>query len=168
MLRMLKIIDYLCRKHNLHYWLCFGTLLGAIRHKGFIPWDDDLDICMMREDYEKFIKIAQKEFPDDLFIQTRETDPLYDYLPLPCKVRDKKSLIIAEGMTDKKYHQGLFVDIFPVVRFHKKEVTALGISGLFSFQKWIWQFCHTCIQHILFSYLRAIWNRWGLGIKLVL
>jgi len=120
MLRMLKIIDHICQEHGFSYWLCSGTLLGAVRHKGFIPWDDDLDICMMREDYEKFVEIAQKEFQDDMFIQTRETDPTYDYLALPCKIRDKKSLIISEGMENNKYQQGLFIDIFPADRFHSK------------------------------------------------
>lgn len=112
MLRMLKIIDYICRKHDLRYWLCSGTLLGAVRHQGFIPWDDDLDICMLREDYNRFIQIAPLEFPTDIFLQTQETDPSYDYLPLPCKVRDKNSLIISEGMENQKYQQGLFIDIF--------------------------------------------------------
>lgn len=118
MLRMLKVIDHICRKHGLRYWLCSGTLLGAVRHKGFIPWDDDLDISMIREDYNRFVEIAPLEFPDDIFLQTRETDPLYDYLPLPCKVRDKNSLMIPEGMMHKKYQQGLFVDIFPTDRYH--------------------------------------------------
>ena len=118
MLRMLCIIDHICKEHDLKYWLCSGTLLGAFRHKGFIPWDDDLDICMLREDYEKFIAIAQKELPDDIFVQTRETDKLYDYLPLPCKVRDKKSLILSEGFENKKYNMGIFVDIFPADRYH--------------------------------------------------
>ncbi|MEO3238618.1 LicD family protein, partial [Parabacteroides distasonis] len=77
MLRMLKIIDYICRKHDLRYWLCSGTLLGAVRHQGFIPWDDDLDICMLREDYNRFIQIAPLEFPTDIFLQTQETDPSY-------------------------------------------------------------------------------------------
>jgi len=95
MTRMFKIIDYICREHHLRYWMCSGTLLGAVRHQGFIPWDDDLDICMIREDYDRFIQIAQQELPSDLFLQTRETDPNYDYLALPCKIRDKKSLIIS-------------------------------------------------------------------------
>lgn len=118
MLRMFKIIDYICRKHNLRYWMCSGTLLGAVRHQGFIPWDDDLDICMIREDYERFIAIAKKELPDDLFLQTRENDPEYDYLALPCKIRDTKSLIISNGLEKKTYHMGLFIDIFPADRYH--------------------------------------------------
>lgn len=123
MLRMLKIIDYICIQHGLEYWLCSGTLLGAVRHKGFIPWDDDLDICMMRDDYEKFLMICSKELPNDLFLQTHDTEASYDYLPLPCKIRDMKSLIISEGTQNKKYNQGLFIDIFPADRYHTKGVS---------------------------------------------
>ena len=71
-IRILEImveIDKLCRKHDIKYWLDGGTLLGAVRHGGFIPWDDDLDICMMQEDYEKFIEIAPKELPEHLLLQ---------------------------------------------------------------------------------------------------
>ena len=61
-LEILKTIDKVCKKHNIEYWLDFGTLLGAVRHGGFIPWDDDVDICMMAKDYEKFCAVAEKEF----------------------------------------------------------------------------------------------------------
>ncbi|GHU81786.1 phosphorylcholine transferase LicD [Bacteroidia bacterium] len=123
MLRMFKIIDYICRKHQITYWMCSGTLLGTVRHKGFIPWDDDLDICMIREDYEHFLKVAVEEFPDDMSLQTRELDPHYHYLPLPCKVRDKKSLILSPGFEDEESEKGLFIDIFPVDRYHKEPWT---------------------------------------------
>ncbi len=118
MTRMFKIIDHICRTHQLRYWMCSGTLLGAVRHQGFIPWDDDLDICMIREDYNRFLQIAPHELPKDLFLQTRQTDPGYDYLALPCKIRDTKSLIISNGTEHKKYQKGLFIDIFPADRYH--------------------------------------------------
>ena len=75
-LEMLKLVDKICQKHNLHYSLVGGSLLGAVRHKGFIPWDDDIDIAMKRKDYEKFLKIAQKELPKKYFVQYCETEPL--------------------------------------------------------------------------------------------
>ena len=59
-------IDKICEKHGLHYCIDYGTLLGAIRHRGFIPWDDDIDIMMMREDYEIFSKVANAELPEEL------------------------------------------------------------------------------------------------------
>lgn len=129
MLRILKIIDYLCRKHQLRYWLCSGTLLGAYRHQGFIPWDDDLDISMPREDYERFLEVAKEEFPDDLFLQTRETDPHYHFLPLVCKVRDKNSYTLTRGYEDEESVKGLFVDIFPVDKFHKGRL-AFGLERI--------------------------------------
>lgn len=66
-LELLKKIDRVCKKHDISYWLDFGTLLGAIRHHGFIPWDDDVDIAMMREDYEKFLTILDEEFPSEIY-----------------------------------------------------------------------------------------------------
>lgn len=119
MLRMLKVVDYICEKHQINYWLCAGTLLGAVRHQGFIPWDDDLDIAMLREDYERFLTVAKQELPPDLFLQTKENEPAYDNLTLPCKIRDTKSLIISPYLEKKQYHKGLFVDIFPFDRFHR-------------------------------------------------
>ena len=119
MLRILKVVDFICRKHRISYWMCSGTLLGAVRHKGFIPWDDDLDIAMLREDYERFIRIAKEEFPQDIFLQTRKTEKEYDYLPLPCKIRDTKSLIISPYLNKQKYRRGISIDVFPFDRFHR-------------------------------------------------
>ena len=70
LLFMMKRVHEVCVKHNIKYWLDYGSLLGAIRHNGFIPWDDDLDIGMMREDYKRFCQIAPAELGDDFFIQT--------------------------------------------------------------------------------------------------
>src|SRR3954447_23034161 len=67
MLRMLKIFDLLCRTHGIDYFLTGGSLIGAVRHNGFIPWDDDLDVGMTRENYEKFVSKAVPELPNDIF-----------------------------------------------------------------------------------------------------
>ncbi|MDR1201542.1 MAG: LicD family protein [Tannerellaceae bacterium] len=173
LLRMFKIIDHICRKHDIKYWMCSGTLLGAVRHKGFIPWDDDLDICMLREDYEKFIGIAVNEFPTDMILQTREVDPSYTTLPLPCKVRDKKSFILSPGFDDDKSEKGLFIDIFPADRYHidkwnfffertiktynkfiSKCLEAANYKHL-SFEKKILAFFHPVFKFLLQRYLKV-------------
>lgn len=109
MLRILKIVDYISKKHNIEYWLDSGTLLGAVRHGGFIPWDDDIDIGMTREDYDRFIKIANEELPEDLCFKCYETEenPKHTW----GNVIDKKSKIIEKGAED--HVSGLYIDIFP-------------------------------------------------------
>ena len=74
-LEILKVIDSICKKHGLNYWLDGGTLLGAVRHGGFIPWDDDIDIAMDYQDMMRFAKVAPDDLPEVLFVQTPETDP---------------------------------------------------------------------------------------------
>lgn len=108
-LRIFKIIDYVCRKNNIQYWLEGGTLLGAVRHGGFIPWDDDLDIAMTREDYEKFLSVAIKELPEDLFLQNLETTEKAQNTWTQIKDRKSKIRIFA----GENQHQGLYMDIFP-------------------------------------------------------
>lgn len=69
---VLKEVDDICKANNLKYWLDFGTLLGAVRHKGFIPWDDDIDICMLRDDYEKILPLLKEKFNDsDFYVRER-------------------------------------------------------------------------------------------------
>ena len=113
MLRMLKILDYLCTRHDIQYFLTGGSLLGAIRHKGFIPWDDDLDVGMTRDNYEKFVQLAVPELPRDIFFQTPETDPYYSELSnVDARLRDKYSSYDHVGIENNKWHEGLQVDIF--------------------------------------------------------
>ncbi len=113
MLRMLKILDYLCAKHGISYFLSGGTLLGAIRHKGFIPWDDDLDIGMTRKNYEKFVELAVPELPNDVFFQNSQTDKHYPRSSnVDARLRDKYSSYDHIGIENNKWHEGLQVDIF--------------------------------------------------------
>lgn len=108
MLDMLTWLDDFCKKHEIRYWLAGGTCLGAVRHKGFIPWDDDVDIDMLREDYNKFIKNFRET--EDLVLQTNITDPYY-VVPY-AKLRDKKSWIQEHGLQDKNYkYKGIYIDI---------------------------------------------------------
>jgi lipopolysaccharide cholinephosphotransferase len=116
MLQILKEVHKICEKHEIQYFLTGGTLLGAIRHKGFIPWDDDLDIALLRSDYEKFIRIAEVELPREYFLQTFATDPHYDLYHIPVKVRYNNSIFIEEKEERKKYHRGIYIDVFPIDR----------------------------------------------------
>jgi len=115
MLRLLRIVDYICRTHNLRYWLDSGTLLGAVRHKGFIPWDDDIDICMPREDYEEFIKFFNKYQFRTIEIELRGASKNSAGNIVPCKIRDLYSIIAEPSSTCER---GIFIDIFPYDKFH--------------------------------------------------
>lgn len=112
-LNIMKYIHDLCEKHQIEYYMIGGTALGAVRHEGFIPWDDDLDIAMTRENYDKFIQICQDELdPSDLYLQVGRKDwPLYF-----SKLRLKGTLFGEEGAGDEiaKENRGIFVDIFPL------------------------------------------------------
>jgi len=122
MLRILRVVDDICRKHDISYWLHAGTLLGAVRHGGFIPWDDDLDIAMTRQDFHRFAAIDQQEMPDDLFFQTSDTDPAYRYI-LP-KVRHKNSRLV-EDKEVVPFCQGIYIDVFPFDSYPNKTALAL-------------------------------------------
>lgn len=109
-LSILEEVDKLCRKHKIEYWIDGGTLLGAVRHGGFIPWDDDIDIGMTGEEFEKFKKVVS-ELPANLFFQTSETDNTWSTIP---KVRDLNSLYIEPLYSFREdYEKGIFIDIFP-------------------------------------------------------
>lgn len=114
MLEILKEIRRICTEHNLKYFLAFGTLLGAIRHGGFIPWDYDADVEMLREDYEKFIIICASELNENFFLSTPRTDKksISPHARL-CLNNTKVVFALFENSVGKG-HQGIFVDIFPI------------------------------------------------------
>ena len=133
MLDMLVEFDAICKKYNLKYWLDSGTLLGAVRHEGFIPWDDDIDLSMPVEDYNRFKEIAKDELSDNIFFQTSKTDPAFkfDYI----KLRSNRAKIVEfhEKGRDVEYHQGLFIDIFPMLTLPNSSFHEQFYDGIFKF-----------------------------------
>ena len=103
-----------CEKNNLTYYADAGTLLGAVRHKGMIPWDDDIDVMMFREEYDKLCKIANDEFVYPYFFQTEYTDP--GSLRSHAQLRNSKTTAVLKSNEGHKYkfNQGIFLDIFVI------------------------------------------------------
>ena len=111
MLDMVKELDRICKKYDIPYFLYGGTLLGAVRHNGFIPWDDDLDVGVMRKDFKRLMKVLPQELPPHIVLQTNETDKNYFYFF--AKLRDTRSFL-DEGAYDRCFeYRGIFIDIFP-------------------------------------------------------
>lgn len=111
MLEMLVWIDCFCKQNGIRYWITAGTLLGAVRHGGFIPWDDDVDICMPQKDYERFVRICSET--DKYVLQTPEND--FFYTSPYAKLRDKESFFPEQDGSDVNFkYRGVFIDIFCV------------------------------------------------------
>lgn len=121
LLSVMKDVDKICRENNIKYFLHAGTLLGAINHGGFIPWDDDVDITMFREDYERFCSILEKEHSDKYFIQTYLTD--YYHPDNRMKIRVKGTEFITGSDYDQKLiSNGVFIDIAPLYSSPKSNI----------------------------------------------
>lgn len=127
-LKNLKVLDEVCKKLNIEYFLYGGTLIGAVRHKGFIPWDDDLDVAMERQDYMKFVHEAHAFLPEEYSLQTPYTDKKTPYLYSKLRLKGTKYI---EYISHKlKIEQGVYIDIYPIdnipdddneyIRQHKK------------------------------------------------
>lgn len=109
---MIAELDRVCRKYDIKYVLYGGTMLGAIRHNGYIPWDDDADLAMLREDYEKFKQVAHELNPDICFFQDSDTDKYYRWGY--AKLRRTNTEFIRSGQEHLKCKTGVFIDIFPL------------------------------------------------------
>ncbi|MBQ0054812.1 MAG: LicD family protein [Synergistaceae bacterium] len=110
-LDILKKVIALCEKHNIEYFAAWGTLLGAVRHKGFIPWDDDVDLMMPRPEYERFCEIARQELEYPYFLQINKTDPLYNLHF--AKVQNLETAFVGTHKP-RSLKAGIFIDVFPI------------------------------------------------------
>lgn len=111
-LQMLDMVDVICKKHNISYFMVHGTLLGALRHKGFIPWDDDLDIGMLRKDYERFLEVAPKELQEPFVLQNMWTEKDYFFGGIT-KLRNGNTTGIQVRELGHESNQGIWIDIIP-------------------------------------------------------
>lgn len=114
LLEMAKDIDKLCKENDIEYYLMYGSTIGAVRHEGFIPWDDDFDIGMTDENYFKFLQVCEEKLDKKkYFVQTQEKEENY-YMSF-AKIRDITTTLINEMNADKEMTYGIYIDVFPLV-----------------------------------------------------
>lgn len=114
-LQMVKDVAAVCKRNNITYYLCSGSLLGAVRHQGFIPWDDDADIAMPYDEYKRFLRVGQEQLGDNYFVQSCETDILFHRAYT--RIRANHTTMLNPMHKKCKTHQGIWIDIFPLVYF---------------------------------------------------
>ena len=112
-LATLEVFLDICARHNLRYYAIDGTLLGAVRHKGFIPWDDDIDVGMPRRDYERFLRIAPGLLPPHLSLHYRRADPRIPW-PFYAKIRNRNTTFIQKDRAHLDINHGVNIDVFPM------------------------------------------------------
>lgn len=129
LLEIIKEFAIICKKHNIKWWLSSGTLLGCLRHNGFIPWDDDMDVVMYKSDYERFIQLMKKYESEDYVFQCKEND--FNYVFLFGKFRKKNSVVTTFDAHLKYYKwKGIGIDIFAIE--HSSYINALLSSKTYS------------------------------------
>lgn len=118
-LEILKQFVSVCIKNHLKYYLMGGTMLGAIRHQGFIPWDDDIDVGMPRSDYDKLLDLSQDDFDLPYFLQNIYTDTSYP--GIHSKIRNSNTTFIESASRKLNINHGIFIDIFPLDYYPEDE-----------------------------------------------
>ena len=162
--------DRICKKHNIMYQLFAGTLLGAIRHRGFIPWDDDIDVCLLRKDYNVFIDVCRTELDSKYFLQTYETDKhsIWQF----AKIRKNNTLFLEDAVSECDIHHGIFIDIFPfdnvfpntfTGRLQRKILNLMGMVDYIRLKKMCMKrtnFMKKCLSLFIHYFIKFIPKYW--------
>lgn len=128
-LDLLRELQRVCKKYNLEYFADSGTLIGAIRHEGFIPWDDDMDIVMRRADYNILCGVASSEFTEPIFLQNTYSD--IGYARAHAQLRNSESTCYIPKDVGCEYNKGIFIDIFPMDNIPDSKISySLFLAGL--------------------------------------
>ena len=143
----LKEVDKLCRELKIKYWVAFGTLIGAVREHGFIPWDDDLDIVMKRDDYEIFLNYFFTHKHDTLELNHPLNNKDYTYYI--ARVSEKNNRLVFE---DTKYTSGVFIDIYPMDGLE-------GVQWKNSARKQFTGKCCCLFQPLSFKTIKSFYNQ---------
>lgn len=165
-LDMLDLVVNICDKIGVKYYLDAGTLLGAVRHKGFIPWDDDIDLVMFRDEYDKFILYCKENLKYPYFLQIPETDTsIYQH----AKIRRSDTTAILEKDLEANwdFNQGIFLDIFPLDQVPedkgKREIFLYELQliklELFFLNNRSWKFANTPIERGRIDYLKKLYEK---------
>ncbi|MBO7138567.1 MAG: LicD family protein [Bacteroidaceae bacterium] len=146
----LEEVDRICKKHGIHYFVTGGTAIGAYFWQKILPWDDDIDVGMLRPDYERFAQVAQEEMGARFFLQTPKTEPHTPFFFM--KVRMNGSRFSESTFRHIQMHQGIYVDIFPFDKIPKQpwlerlqHRVVYFLNGLFIAKEiWQWKHCGQC------------------------
>ena len=164
-LELLKEFDRICRKNGINYSITGGTLLGAVRHGGFIPWDDDADVSMLRSEYEKFVSVCDTEL-DSTKYYFQDIDRTKGYRWGYGKLRRKDTLFLREYQEHMPYEQGIFIDVFPRDGVPDGFIQErLHHFRCFLIRKFLWsevgRFAdRNAVKRILFSAMRIVSKGW--------
>lgn len=120
--KMAKLVDGIFEKHNIKYCICFGTLLGAVRHQGFIPWDDDFDVFVFDDEYDRAMEILRTELPNWLVVHDEKVDKIY--WPAWSRIRDVNSITRAELYPDDNHYKykGINLDLYRLKKVPRNKV----------------------------------------------
>ena len=132
---LLQLIVKICDKYDIKYYLVCGSALGAVKYKGFIPWDDDIDVGMLRPDYNLFLEIAQKELPDWCFLQNYRTESMFPQTY--SKLRNSNTTFLEKDIAGLAINHGIYMDIFPIDGHPRGTIGRIMFDFKFKINTWI-------------------------------